>query len=235
MAYNSFQRVNYQSTSNYYRMDKWLKELMEKPLIACDFEVSPKWSQMELEHEKELLATYDTTDWYKRTESLQKLNAEGLSNPYLTIPTHLSIAWSNQDAYVFILTNEQVRTDICYWLVNFPNTQIWHNAGYDFSYIMHYTNELPKYFEDTQLLAKSLLNHVEHVKCITKLKKLEGHRYGDWAISKDEFKLEEQFNTTMLQYAATDACAAFDLYLNIIHDLEQTGQQNESNRSIACM
>ena len=36
--------------------------------------------------------------------------------------------------------------------------------------------------------------------------------YGDWAISKDNFTLEEMYNEDMLRYTAIDSCATYKLY-----------------------
>lgn len=95
-------------------------------------------------------------------------------------------------------------------------------SSYDFRQIYYRTGKFPPSFEDTQLLAKCILNHVETYKAKTGLKELAGHWYGDWGISADNFTLSQQFDPTVLRYAATDACATFKLYTSIQTHLQES-------------
>ena len=87
--------------------------------------------------------------------------------------------------------------------------------SYDFKQIYYYTHKFPKNYEDTQIFAKTIINHVETYKAKTGLKELAGHWYGDWAISADNFTTSQMYEEHVLRYAATDACATFRLWQSI--------------------
>jgi ribonuclease D len=98
------------------------------------------------------------------------------------------------------------------FLVSTPIQQIWHNASFDFRHIHYYTNQFPPNYDDSQILAKTLINHVETYKAKTGLKELAGYKYGSWGISADNFSIEQMYEPHVLKYAATDACATFWLW-----------------------
>lgn len=47
------------------------------------------------------------------------------------------------------------------------------------------------------------------------------YAYGDWAISKENFTLEEMWDENMIRYAATDSPATYKLYQDILSDLNK--------------
>ena len=47
------------------------------------------------------------------------------------------------------------------------------------------------------------------------------YAYGDWAVSKDDFTIEEMWNLDMIRYAATDSTACFKLYEDIMKDQQK--------------
>lgn len=105
------------------------------------------------------------------------------------------------------------------FLTETTSTQIWHNASFDFKHIFYNTGKLPKNYIDTQLLAKCILNDADSFKDRTGLKDLMAYAYGDWAISKENFTLEEMYDENMIRYAATDSPATYRLYQDILKDL----------------
>ena len=44
------------------------------------------------------------------------------------------------------------------------------------------------------------------------------YAYGAWAIAKDNFTLDEMYDENMIKYSATDACATYKLYQDILKD-----------------
>ena len=118
---------------------------------------------------------------------------------------------------------------ILHWLTNTTVSQIWHNASYDFRQIYYRTGKFPLNYEDTQLLAKGILNHVETFKAKTGLKELAGQWYGAWGISSDNFTIAQMFEEHVLLYAATDACATFKLWNSINSYLHQSTVDYETN------
>ena len=211
-------KVNYQYTNNMYRAKQWLDNLPN--LFAADFEVSSKYTLEEKEIFKYRLDNNDLS-FEERRLLLQKLSSNGLSHPSLTVITHLSVGWSNKDSYVIICDNNQIRKLVYNFLITTSKTQIWHNACFDFLRIYYITHKIPKQYIDTQLLSKSLLNNANPLKDKTGLKELMAYAYGDWAISKDEFTLEDMWKESTIRYSATDSCATYKLYEDIQAELKK--------------
>lgn len=211
-------QVNYEYTNNLYKAKKWLQGLPD--LFAADFEVASKFTAKEKEHIKYKLDNYHLKDESERI-LLQQLTSNGLSHPSLTVITHLSIGWSDRDSYVIICDSPAIRNLVYQFLITTPKQQLWHNAVFDFKHIFYHTGVLPSNYIDTQLLAKSILNDADSFKDRTSLKELMGYAYGDWAISKEDFTLEEMWSESMIKYAATDSPATYKLYHDILEDLSK--------------
>ena len=95
------------------------------------------------------------------------------------------------------------------------------NTFVDFKHILYNTGKIPINYIDTQLLAKSILNDANSFRDKTGLKDLMAYAYGDWAISKENFTLEEMWDENMIRYAATDSPATYKLYQDILSDLNK--------------
>ena len=211
-------QVNYEYTNNLYKAKKWLQGLPD--LFAADFEVASKFTAKEKEYIKYKLDNYHLKDESERI-LLQQLTSNGLSHPSLTVITHLSVGWSDRDSYVIICDSPAIRNLVYQFLITTPKQQLWHNAVFDFKHIFYHTGVLPSNYIDTQLLAKSILNDADSFKDRTGLKELMAYAYADWAISKEDFTLEEMWSESMIKYAATDSPACFKLYSDIMIDLQK--------------
>ena len=100
-------------------------------------------------------------------------------------------------------------------------------SSYDFRQIHYRTGKFPLNYEDSQLKAKCILNHVETHKAKVGLKQLAGANYGDWGISADNFDVSQMYQPHVLKYAATDACACYWLWNSInTYIQEQSCQTN---------
>lgn len=206
--------VEYEYTDNMYKARQILENLPD--LFAADFEVSPRWTKQEL---KLIKLRYNAAKDFETKRVLnQQLTADGLSHPSLTVITHLSLGISDRKAYVIVCSNHAVRQLVCHFLTQTDKTQLWHNTTFDFGHIYHEVGKLPKNYIDTQLLAKAILNDANGFKNKTKLKELMAYAYGEWAISKDNFVLEEMWDKNMIKYCATDSCATYKLYQDILED-----------------
>ena len=204
-------KVSYKSTSNPYFAIQWLRELPD--LFAADFEVSIKYTPEQLQAYKEELENVQSK---RRSNELKSiLSATALDHPSHTCLTHFSCAWSESDAFVLVLDNDKIRNILLNFLVTTTKTQIWHNASFDFKHIYHYTGKFPLNYEDSQIRAKCILNHVETYKAKTGLKELAGHKYGSWGISSDNFNLSQIHDPKVIEYAAIDAASTFWLYHSI--------------------
>lgn len=105
--------------------------------------------------------------------------------------------------------------------------QYWTLTSYDFRQIHYRTGKFPLNYEDSQLKAKCILNHVETHKAKVGLKQLAGANYGDWGISADNFDVSQMYQPHVLKYAATDACATYWLWNSInTYIQEQSCQTN---------
>jgi hypothetical protein len=206
-------QVNYKSTTNVYIANKYLQEISQYDLFAADFEAAVRYTKEEIESFKAELE--NNPPKRRKIELESKLKATALDHPSHTVLTHCSIAISDNEAYVFILDNKKITNRVLNFLINTPIRQVWHNASYDFRQIQYRTGKFPILYEDTQIYAKTILNHVETWKANTGLKELAGHKYGAWGISVDNFTKEQMYEEHVLKYAATDACATYWLYNSI--------------------
>jgi hypothetical protein len=205
--------VSYKHTNDPKKAKQWLDSLPD--LIAVDFETAVRYSKEDV-----LTAKRVATDFHLpkivRVLAQAIANATPLGHPSHSIITHCSIAYSDRNAYVFIIDSQNIADVVLDFLVETEKVQVWHNYSYDGRFIRYYTYRDAKNIEDTQILAKTLINHVETFKARTGLKELAGAWYGDWGISSDNFIVDQQYDEKVLRYAATDACATFKLweYLN---------------------
>lgn len=211
-------KVEYQWTDNAYRAKQWLEALGDP--FAADFETANRLTKQQIER-LATKSTYTNLSFEERRIAKQQAEADGLSHPKYTCITHLNIADSSTEGKVIVCNNEAIRKLCFNFLVTTEKTQLWHNASFDFRHIYYNTGLLPKKYIDTQLLAKCLLNDADSAKDITRLKYLMGSQYGAWAISKDNFTLEQMYDKDVLLYAATDACATYKLYQDILDDLNR--------------
>lgn len=152
----------------------------------------------------------------------------GLGHPSKTGLTHLSVATSPTEGFVLIFSQYNMEKIVLKWLVETSIKQIWHNFVFDGKHIYFRKLGLPKDFEDSQQLAKSLLNHVDVWKANTSLKELMGWRYGKWAIAADDFGYEKMHDPDVIKYAAIDAMATYQLWLDIQGDLHGEISSTES-------
>lgn len=217
-------KVNYVSTNNALTANQYLRDIAKAPIFAADFEVAVKYSDQDIESFKtELIVCTNKRRWQ---ELNSRVLATALDHPSHTVLTHCSIALNDHEAYVFILDNKAITNRILQFLVSTEQQQIWHNASYDFRQLFYRTGLMPKFYEDTQIFAKSILNHVETHKANSGLKELAGHMYGAWGISADNFTVEQMYEPHVLQYAAIDACATFWLWESINRYVESANASN---------
>jgi hypothetical protein len=209
-------QVTYQSTNQLHVARSWFNWLdSEVDIAAFDFEAAAFITESERAELKSTLKVMQCNpDQFKFAIAriTDQLRSHPLSHPSRSVLTHISVAISDTEAFVVILDSEAIRRFVLNWLVTTQVTQIWHNLTYDGSHIYHHTGKFPKRYEDTQIFAKTLLNHVDTFKANTGLKELAGYHYGSWAVSDDNFDLDHMYDEKLIQYAATDSCATFFLW-----------------------
>jgi len=183
--------------------------------IACDFETCSKWSDEEKEEMKAYLEENPEIEKEERRQIRQFIESDGLSHPSLTYVTHFSVAWSPTDSFVAILDTDLHRKRVLRWLANTNRKQIWHNFSFDGKHILHHIGKIPENYEDTEILAKTLLNHVNTLEAKVGLKHLMGWKYGDWAVSADSFNISQIYNEDLIKYAGIDPAATYALWLEM--------------------
>lgn len=203
--------VTHQQTNDTKEALQWLNAITA-PIIACDFEAASKYTDEEKEEFKRQLETAGRLDKHILQ---QRIDSSGLSHPSLSRLTHMSLAYSETEAYVFIFDNQEIQDTVLDWIVTTPIKQVWHNLCFDGKHILHNTGKLPIDYEDSQILAKTLLNHVDNSKSATGLKHLMGYKFGAWAVSSDNFTLDNMYSPELIHYAAIDACATLTLWNEI--------------------
>ena len=119
-------QVNYQHTRNAFIASKFLDEIQQHELIACDFEVAIKYSPAELQAFRDELATDPPK--LRRIELESKLAATALDHASHCRITHCSIATNDHTAYVFIIDNQKLLDLVLNFLVTTTIKQVWHNA-----------------------------------------------------------------------------------------------------------
>ena len=211
----STMQVSYKSTRNAYTASKFLDEIRQYPIIACDFEVAVKFTPAELQSMRDELATDPPK--LRRIQLEAALAATALDHPSYCTLTHCSIAISDHEAYVFILDNRSITNLILQFLVTTTQKQVWHNASFDFKHVYYHTSKFPLDYEDSQIFAKTLVNHVDTYKANTGLKELAGSAYGAWGISSDNFSLDAMYDEHVLRYSATDACATMWVWNGLLN------------------
>ena len=161
-------------------------------------------------------------DQLRAIELRAKIAATALDHPSHCVITHCSIAYSEKDAYVFILSNPQITRRVLNFLITTQVKSVLHNASFDFKHIQFNTGSMPLNYEDSAILAKCILNHCDKTKATVGLKELAGKWYGEWAISPDNFDLSQMHDPKVLLYVATDSCATFKLYHSMRTYIETT-------------
>jgi hypothetical protein len=223
-------KVSYKSTNSAYKANQFLQEIAQHDLFAADFEAAVRYTKSELESFRKALED-DSLSKRQRAYYESRLSATALGHPFHVTLTHCSIAINDHEGYVFILDNPKITARILQFLITTPIKQLWHNASFDFKHIFYRTGKMPLNYEDTQIYAKTILNHVEVHKAGTGLKQLAGKWYGAWGISEDLFTLDQMYDEKMLLYAATDACATFKLYNSINDYVTSQESENENDPS----
>lgn len=219
--------VQYTYTNDAKTAQKWLDSLPD--LIAVDFETAVRYTKEEQTKAKEL-SLLQEIEKLERIKQQAIANASALGHPYHCTITHCSIAWTERDAFVFIIDAQPIADTVLQFLITTLRKQIWHNYGYDGRFLKYYAGGDAPDVEDTQIMAKTIINHVEVFKAKTGLKDLAGAWYGDWGISSDSFNASQQYEEYVIKYAATDACATWKLfqYLNTFIDEDcKTSEEEE--------
>lgn len=93
--------VKYEWTNDVKIAKKWLGKLDKLDMFAADFEAASHYTDEDLVKFKEIINN-ESYPYLKRKEAAACLASTPLDFPYHVDITHLSVAWSDSDAYVFV-------------------------------------------------------------------------------------------------------------------------------------
>ncbi|TFZ81430.1 hypothetical protein [Candidatus Macondimonas diazotrophica] len=203
--------VKYKAYSTRYKIRKTLKKLEDMPILGFDTETRGIYTKSERSIAKKLIGSKELSN-RDRKLYVQIANNSGLSSPPLIQTTHFIFGLSDRESVVLVCEDENTEVFIWEWVSKYKGKLIIHNALFDLKTMFHRVKKLPADYEDTKLLAKSLINHAETYKARCDLKTLVGEYYPpSWSLF-DSYEPDNLKEPKFLEYAAIDGCAVVLLW-----------------------
>ena len=217
---NKHIEVNYKLYTTTYSALKALDKL--PMLISFDVEVQSIYSLDERAEAKELLKCCQT-EMSGEDLRLTKLvgNSSGLSHPKITKVTHFIFGISKSESIIIICNSHKMENTICNWVADYKGKLIVHNVGYDLKIIHERTGRFPIDFEDTQLLAKCLINDTDDWKARVGLKHLMGSYFDPRWTEIESYDIQDYKNEAFLRYSAIDGAATYYLWEQLQETLDE--------------
>ena len=205
--------VNYKVYNTDFTIQKALRKLDDLPMISYDCETQALYSIEEKAEAEDLLKG----DLSYEDKKLCKLvaRASGLSNPRLIKVTHFIFGLSKSESIICIANNRRTEIMIFNWLSKFKGKVIIHNSLFDLKIMYERIGKLPLDYEDSMLLAKTLINNVDDWQAKVGLKDLMESQFDPkWSLfaNYDVVNLKDK---AMLDYAAIDGAATYKLWEDI--------------------
>jgi hypothetical protein len=190
-----------------------LADLVDIDHMSFDIETKGLYAK---EQRKEAIKLLDLNlDLYTHKLASVVANNSGLSFPSLVETTHFIFGMSESKSIVLVPPNRQSELYIWNWLARYPGLLLIHNALFDLKVMYHRIKQLPKRYDDTALMLKTLINNSDVWKAKIGLKEVMGDYYSPaWALY-DEYEPDDARNPKFLIYAATDGAATFKLWVDI--------------------
>ena len=210
---NDFIEVKFKFYTTRYGIAKALDKLADREIMSLDFEVQSIFSVDERTEAKELVKKYQI-DLSKEDLRLSKVVARcsGLSHPSITKVTHTIFGLSENESVVLVINDRKTEQYIMDWIVNFKGKLIIHNSLFDLKLVHHRTGRFPKDYDDTQLLARCLVNHTRDWECKTGLKHLMAGYYDPkWQLI-ESYDIIDFKNKDFLRYCAIDGASTMKLW-----------------------
>ena len=139
----------------------------------------------------------------------------GLSYPELIKVTHFVFGISESESVIIICNDTITELKVWNWLSKFKGKLLIHNTLYDLKIMHNRIGVVPEDYEDTQLLAKCLINHALAWKAKVGLKELMADDYDPGWTLIDDYEPEDLKDPRFLRYAAIDGAATFKLWCDI--------------------
>lgn len=186
--------------------------MVDTPVISFDTETRSIYSQEDVKEAKLLLKNEHEIPYeYKKITNIVS-RASGLSYPGIVDVTHFIFGFSKDSSSIFITRNIREELLIWNWLARFRGKVLIHNSLFDLKLMYQRIGKLPLVYEDTQLLAKSLINNAENWKAKVGLKQIMAEYYDPrWALV-DDYNIKNLKDEAFLDYCACDGAATFYLW-----------------------
>ncbi len=201
-----------------YHIDKALEKLDTHQVLSFDTETAGVYAKAERKEAEQLLKD-DMLPLDVRQLCLLVANNNGLSFPSLTSVTHFVFGLNDHESVILICDNPRLEKHIWQWIEQYHGLFLIHNTLFDLKLMYHRLKKFPRNFEDTALLAKTLLNNAETWRSKVGLKELMADYYDpSWALL-DEYEPEDLHDPKFLKYASIDGAATFKLWDEMQHHL----------------
>jgi len=193
-----------------WQIQKHLDSLYHVPDMSFDIETSGLYSK---EERKEALKLIDK-DLSLAQHKLVSIvaNNSGLSFPSLTRTTHFIFGLSREKSIILVPPSFHSELLIWNWLITYPGILYIHNSLFDLKVMYHRVKALPRNFEDTAIMVKTLINNSDVWKAKIGLKDLMGAHYAPaWSLF-DTYEPDSPVDPAFLDYAAIDGAATYHLH-----------------------
>jgi len=223
-------KVEYETCITPWSINEKLSNLVDVDHMAFDIETKGLYAK---EQRKEALKLLDADlDTYTHKLVSVVANNSGLSFPSLVETTHFIFGLSKSTAVVLVPPNTRSEMFIWNWLHNYPGLLLIHNTLFDLKVMYHRIKCLPKRYDDTAMMLKTLINNSDVWKAKIGLKDVMSDYYSPaWALF-DEYEPENPRNPKFLEYAATDGAATFKLWVDIQMHVMGDAWSHESERDL---
>lgn len=191
-----------------------LVELTDVPEMAFDIETMGLYTK---EQRKEALKLIDEDlDLYSHKLVSIVANNSGLSFPSLIKTTHFIFGLSEDNSIIMVPPTKHSELLIWNWLRNYRGKLLIHNTLFDLKVMFHRIGDLPYDYDDTALMAKTLINNSDVWRAKIGLKDLMGEYYSPAWSMFDSYEPENPLEPKFLDYAAIDGAATYHLHQLIL-------------------
>ncbi len=119
---------------------------------------------------------------------------------------------SSSHSIIIVVPGRHIELLVWNWLRNYRGKLFIHHALFDLKVMYHRIGDLPRDYDDTALMVKTLINNSDVWKAKSGLKDIMGEYYSPaWALF-DEYEPENPSDPAFLDYAAIDGAATFYLH-----------------------
>jgi hypothetical protein len=207
---NEFIEVKYVVHGTTWHINEALKSLESHGILSLDIETKGVYARKQRAEALKLLDQQTSTELHKLASIVA--NNSGLSYPSLVNVTHFVFGLSKDKSVILIVSNEREELNVWKWVSKFNGLLVIHNTLFDLKIMYHRIRCLPKYYDDTALMAKTLINNSNNWKSKVALKELMGSHYSpEWTLI-DEYEPDNPRDPKFLRYTAIDGASTLYLY-----------------------